>query len=465
MYSIKLHCLTIDPPSPTAVNFATLPDLILDNIFEYVDSNHTLACVSYASKRLHHIANRFLYCSVFDYGERKDLLRWSLRANPANIQYIRYYESYDPESLQELWSAVETRLHELLVDWPPECPVSSIIQCIAAKHSEFAVKDLILRNVKYWDYLLLSFTLSFTNLVSVRVSFEELQFPPTAQLVVDILNSLPLKSLVMIGVSDWRLNLGEKLPNLEHLRIYANDSVEEFDGDCWCQLLALMNRSIRYDCSLGEGFECLYKEVLLYAKLENLDPTPLVRWLAAGQTSPEDDLLVNLESLDTSDLIMVLSSITDMQDLRLRLHLYPDCVREVFHLIPLSVKYLIFASDDQVSPSLFLEFFRSLSKVESLKLFISFQTDGHIIWPAGYFTNASISFSNHVFPRLSLRAHYVRGHLPRWVIDGDDEPLVEQSIDSSGADFINFNEEIMGWFGMKESLKYVEILCTGIFYW
>ena len=162
------------------VNLATLPDLVLHNIFERLDSTQDLACISYTSKRLHHIANPFLYRSIFNYEERKDLLRRSLRANPANIQYIRYYESYDPESLQEIWSVASTRLQELSVVWPSECSLSSIVQCLAARHTEFTVQDLKLHNVERWDYLLLSFTLSFTNLVSVYIDFEDVRRSPNS---------------------------------------------------------------------------------------------------------------------------------------------------------------------------------------------------------------------------------------------------------------------------------------------
>ena len=126
---------------------------------------------------------------------------------------------------------------------------------------------------------------------------------------------------------------------------------------------------------------------------------------------------------------------------------------------PLNLSFL--PANDQVSPSLFLEFFRSLSKVEVLKIFIVVDEDSHVIWPAGYFTNASAIFSNHS-PRLraplSVRAHYQRDRLPRWVIDDDNESLIERSIESFEASFTNLNEEIMGWFRMKESLKHVEIL-------
>jgi hypothetical protein len=456
--------LTIDIPSLDAVNLATLPDLVLHNIFEHLDSKQDIVCISYTSKRLHHIANRFLYRFLFNYAERKELLRRGLCANPANIQYIRCYESYDPESLQEIWSVASTRLQELSVVWPPECSLSSIVQCLVARHAEFTLQDLKLYNVQSWDYLLLSFTLSFTNIVSVHLSFEELQDPPTAQTVVDILNSLSLKSLRMVRLSDWRLDLDEKLPKLEYLQIYADESPEDFDGDCWRQLSALMNRAIRYDCNFGDSFTDLYEDVFAYAELENLDPTPLVHWLAVGQMSPEDDPLVSFAGLSTPHLLRALSSIADIQDLRLRIPLHPDCVHEVFRLITKSAKCLIFTSVFQISSSLFLEFFRSLSKIEELRIFVSVFEDSDIIWPAGYFTNASASFSIYANRRhypLSVRAIYERDHLPRWI--SHNESWVMGSFESFEADFTNLNEEIMGWFRMKESLRQVEILCTKIF--
>ena len=391
------------------------------------------------------------------------MVRWSLRANPANIQYIRYYESYDPEDLEELWSVASTRFQELFVAWSPECSLSSIVQCLAARHTEFTVQDLKLRSVERWDYFLLSFTLSFTNLVSVHIDFEDVQDPPTAQTVVDILHSLPLKGLIMSWVSDWRLDIGEDLPKLEYLQIQAEESLEEFDGDCWLELSGLMDRWIRYNCSSGEGFTDLYEDVLSYAGPEGLDPAPVIRWLAIGQMFPKFDSLVNFSGLNTSQLITALSSIADLKNLRLRIDLHPGHLHEVFRHVPKSVKYLILSSYYQISPSLFLEFFQSLSKVEVLKIFITINGDGRVIWPAGYFTNASASFSNHPLRlhfRLSVRGHFIRDHLPRWAIDNDNQSLIERSIESFEASFTNLNEEIMGWFRMKESLKHMEILCT-----
>jgi hypothetical protein len=408
------------------VSLATLPDLVLHNVFEYVNSKCDLVCISYTSKRLHHIANRFLYRSLSNYEEKKDLLRRGLLANPANIQYIRYYQSYDPESLQEIWSVASTRLQELLVVWPPECSLSSIVQCLAAKHTEFILRDLMLANVDSWDYLLLSFALSFTNLASVYIDVEWLHDPPTTQTVVDILNCSPLKSLGIFGVSGWRLDIGEKLPKLEYLRINANDAPEDFDDDCWHQLCALMNRSIRYDWSFSGPFG-LYEEVLAYAEREHLEPNPLVHWLARGQMSNKIDPVINFSGIDTPRyLITALSSIADMEDIKMEIHLYPDYVDEVFRLIPKSAKSLIFTSEHQVSPTLFLEFLRSLSKLEDLKIFTFILEDSHIVWPAGYFTNASTFSSNRQYTPLFMRAQYQRNHEPIWVFHRHDVPLIKK---------------------------------------
>jgi hypothetical protein len=224
-----------------------------------------------------------------------------------------------------------------------------------------------------------------------------------------------------------------------------------------------MNRCIRYDCSLGETFARLYDDVFSYAELMDFDPTPLIHWLAVGQMSPEDDPLVNFASLNTPRLITALSSITDIQDLELRVPLYPDCVHQIFRFIPKSVKGLIFTCDFRVSPSLFLEFFRSLSKVEVLRIFVRLREDVRIIWPAGCFTNASVFFSDYPLRlpnRRSVRAHYVRDCLPRWVVENDNESLIERSLDSSETCFTDLNEEIMGWFRMKKSLIHVEMLCS-----
>lgn len=266
---------------------------------------------------------------------------------------------------------------------------------------------------------------------------------------------------MLIGVSDWRLDLGEKFPKLEYLQIYADEFLEDFDNDCWYQLSHLMNRSIWYNCSLGESFNQLYEDVLTYVKIDNLDPTPLIRWLAVGQMYGEDNPLVDFAGLNSFDLITALSCITDMRDLNLRIRLDPSSVDQVFHLIPKSVKCLIFISGNRVSPILFLEFFRSFSNVEVIKLFLNIDEDNRVIWPAGYFTNASV-FSNYSLRHLGrrfVRAHYIRDRLPRWAIHGDQKSLAEQSIDSSQANFTNLNEEIMHWFEMKKSLRYVEMLC------
>ena len=102
----------------------------------------------------------------------------------------------------------------------------------------------------------------------------------------------------MSWVSDWRLDLGEKLPELEYLQIHADESPEDFDDDCWLQLCALMNRSIRYQLQFG-GVADLYEDVLSYAEPEDLDPSPLIRWLAIGQMSRENDPLVDFSELNT----------------------------------------------------------------------------------------------------------------------------------------------------------------------
>jgi hypothetical protein len=460
------YCLTSGIPDCVeyAVNLATLPDIVLDNVVDKLDAisdrkdKSAQVALSYTSKRLNQFANRSVYRHIRHSQAANPLLRQSLLANPINLRYIQVLDCQDVDDLARLWSLPPmTRLKEITFYKPKDCSLSSITACLAARHVDFTMPGLLsIHDMEYWDFLIPA----FSDLVEVRIGFRDISIRdrPSAQKVVDSLQCLSLRKISMTSVSDWQLDLGERFPKLEVLDVHA-DCTLVFNDACWHRITALMDRSIYYSCMVRDDLNTrpLYQAVLAYAELNGLEPAPMTRWLATGDIKAGRS--VDFDKLESHHLLKVLRSIESIDgDLRLKVTLYAEYINEILSLIPRSVTYLILTTRlaARFPPDKFLDFFLPLPKLGALEVFDQGDPGPFTgeIWPAGHLTHASVPFVGTHEPRAGMRVVAFCHKTGR--LTGELYSKLEpESIDPSCADFGLLNEEIISWFGMKPSLRYV----------
>ena len=441
------------------MTLATLPNDVLHEILLHLTFDKpSLLAVSYTSKRLNYAANYFLYRNLYCLSESRDKTLYScLRMNPSNIQFIGSYSPRNPRHLGWLWSN-PISLRELYIrprmDSPP--PRNPYLKCLAMRHDEFSVEEVVIILNTNYEKCLLSRMDSLKGLKRLRLTVEH-NSPAlkeyTLPLILETLNCPQLERLTVAGGLDSVPSLDDRFPSLVSLELEP----ERVDGAMssptevlWKTLSALMEKSLFFRIrprSLSWSTHWrFYKDVLEYAEIHHLDATPLIQWLtlSACHFAPFDKKIGDDPDIFEVQLwhltafhqlrktLQTIRTTTSLHDkpMALDIVLNQECT-DLARVMPSYTRRLkIWIREPAVIPPYAItDCIRAVPQLRRIEFFIYVAIDerGRIV-PVGRFTHATFTFPRGTIDSWKVLYMY-RGKGPSWKpqspLDGNEEVINE----------------------------------------
>ena len=509
-----------------------LPPVVMDNILSQLE-NQDLVALCRTCKTFYASAIKSLYSKQWPQKARHHL-ESSLAFKPENTRYLREYHCTNIQQLSQLLSKHPMRLERLKIYFNETQPSAldinkfdeDCIKLISSMHPETLIQEIDCSELNPILFCNKSYSVNgrfiekicaFQGLESLIVKVWESGKQcrgdtfQSIQPVIDQLGSLQLKHITFIDAeispTEWRINLGEKLPNLRAVQFHYTvpSGVPEITVAQLKVLEAYKERGVFFQVTATSYSQQYMQFYDIALQLPDEEQKSFIEWLVLGEqyfqteVGKKDrfllDLRSNVNSRDRDKIIKFVEKLPLKDNFGLQINLYasdsdtlyfPDPSREAEsfkNFLHKKIKYLAVSVKQSIHTKFIPFLIQSLKDLSQITVIVQARkpalsdndSDGdreiddcclqncceHILDPGPWCTRAIYSvalrcneFHHSVSFNLELRVN----KNPRWVIhkyeDNGEAKCVDQKnlkgLEKRNSDI---QKELTGWFKLNAGLR------------
>ena len=510
-----------------------LPPVVMDNILEQLE-NQDLVALCRTCKTFYASAMKSLYSQQWPQKARRQL-ELSLGFKPENTKYVREYHCTNIQQLSQLLSKYPMRLERLKMYFNERQPLILTInkfdedctKLVSSIHPETLIEEIDCSELNPVLFCNESYSVNgrfiekigaFRGLESLIVKAWEFGQQcrgdtfQSIQPVIDQLASLPLKRITFIDAdfspSEWRVNLGEKLPSLQAVQFhYAFPSgVPEITVAQLRILEAYKERGVFFQVTASSYSEQYMQFYYTALKLPDEEQKSFIEWLVLGEqyfqteVGKKDRFLLDLRSSnynsrDRDKILKFVQKLPLKDNFSLQVNLYsrdsdifyfPDPSKEAEffkNFLHKQISYLEVCVKQSIHTKFIPSLIQSLKNLSQITVTVQARKPAlsdndyddygemndccqqnrceHILDPGPWCTRAIYSvalgcneFDCSVCFNLELKVN----QKPRWTIheyEGDEQTVRVDQKSLKGLENRNtdIQKELTGWFKLNRGLR------------